>query len=75
MEVDSEQPGILILHEAFYPGWFAEVDGQPARLLRANVLFRGVEVSEGRHLVVFRFAPFSLSNLRDAALGLLRQPR
>jgi hypothetical protein len=75
VEVDSEQPGILILHEAFYPGWVAEVDGQPARLLRANVLFRGVEVSEGRHVVVFRFAPFALENLRDAAFGLLSQGR
>ena len=71
VEVDSLQPGVLVLHEAFYPGWFVEVDGQPARLLRANVLFRGVEVSEGRHNVVFRFAPFSLANLRDAAVGLL----
>jgi hypothetical protein len=72
IEVDSLQPGILVLHEAYYPGWFVEVDGQPARLLRANVLFRGVEVSEGRHNVVFRFAPFSLANLRDAAVGLFR---
>jgi hypothetical protein len=71
IEVDSLQPGILVLHEAYYPGWFVEVDGQPARLLRANVLFRGVEVSEGRHNVVFHFAPFSLANLRDAAAGLL----
>ena len=73
VDVDSLQPGILILHEAFYPGWFAEVDGQPARLLRANVLFRGVEISEGRHRVVFRFAPFSFANLRDAAVGLLHR--
>lgn len=71
IEVDSLQPGVLVLHEAFYPGWLVEVDGQPARLLRANVLFRGVEVSEGRHNVVFRFAPFSLANLRDAAVELL----
>jgi hypothetical protein len=75
IEVDSLQPGVLVLHEAFYPGWFVEVDGQPARLLRANVLFRGVEVSEGRHNVVFRFAPFSLANLRDAAVGLLHGRR
>ena len=52
------------------PGWVAEVDGQPARILRTNVLFRGVEVGEGRHRVVFRFEPFSLSNLRDALMGL-----
>ena len=75
IEVDSLQPGVLVLHEAYYPGWFVEVDGQPARLLRANVLFRGVEVSEGRHNVVFRFAPFSLANLRDAAVGLLHGQR
>jgi hypothetical protein len=75
IEVDSLQPGILVLHEAYYPGWFVEVDGQPARLLRANVLFRGVEVSEGRHNVVFHFAPFSLANLRDAAVGLLHGQR
>ena len=75
VDVDAMQPGVLILHEAFYPGWMVEVDGQPARLLRANVLFRGVEVGEGKHQVVFRFAPFSLANLRDAALGLLHGKR
>ncbi|MBX9589912.1 MAG: YfhO family protein [Hyphomonadaceae bacterium] len=75
IEVDSVQPGVLVLHEAYYPGWLVEVDGQPARLLRANVLFRGVEVSEGRHNVVFRFAPFSLANLSDAMLGLLHRRR
>ena len=66
----STAGGILVVHEAYYPGWVAEVDGQPARILRTNVLFRGVEVGEGRHRVVFRFEPFSLSNLRDALLAL-----
>jgi uncharacterized membrane protein YfhO len=71
VEVDNKQSGILVVHEAYYPGWVAEVDGQPARILRTNVLFRGVEVGAGHHLVVFRFEPFSLSNLRDALLALL----
>lgn len=73
IEVDSLRPGVLILHEPYYPGWFVEVDGEPARLLRANVLFRGVEVSEGTHRVVFSYEPFSWTNLRDAALGLLHR--
>jgi hypothetical protein len=75
VEVDSAQPGVLVLHDAYYPGWVAEVDGEPVRLLRANVLFRAVELNEGRHHVVFRFAPFSLANLRDALIGLLQRRR
>jgi hypothetical protein len=74
IEVESLRPGVLILHEPYYPGWVVEVDGQPTRLLRANILFRGVEISEGMHTVVFRFAPFSMANLRNAAVGLLHGP-
>ena len=67
--------GVLVLHDAYYPGWVVEVDGEPARLLRANVLFRAVEVNEGRHRVVFSFRPLAPANLRDALLGLLRRRR
>jgi hypothetical protein len=69
--LDAAQPGVLVVHDLYYPGWTAEVDGKPARILRTNELFRGVEVGEGRHMVVFRFQPFALSNLRDALLGAL----
>ena len=63
---------MLALHDTWYPGWVAEIDGKRAPILRADVLFRGVEVPAGRHRVVFRYAPFSLDNLADAlklALG------
>ena len=71
VEVDNKQPGILIVHEAYYPGWVAQIDGRPAPILRTNVLFRGVEVGEGRHRITFRFEPFSLANLRDAVMSAL----
>jgi len=71
VEVDNKQPGILIVHEAYYPGWVAQIDGRPAPILRTNVLFRGVEVGEGRHRITFRFEPFSLANLRNALISAL----
>jgi membrane protein YfhO len=74
VEVDSDRYGILVLHEAYYPGWVADVDGRPARILRANVLFRGVEVGEGHHVVTFRFAPFAYANLRDAFWSVFAGP-
>jgi hypothetical protein len=75
VEVDSAEPGVLVLHDLYYPGWVVEVDGKPAPLLRANVLFRAVEVSEGRHRVMFSYAPFSPANLRNALVGLLHRRR
>ena len=62
----STSGGVLVLHDTYYPGWLAEVDGRPASIQRAFVLFRGVEVPAGTHRVTFRFAPFSFTNLRDA---------
>ena len=66
---------MLALHETYYPGWIAEIDGRQVPILRADVLFRGVEVPAGRHHVVFRFAPFSLDNLMNALNTALRRAR
>jgi hypothetical protein len=71
IEVDSAQGGMLVLHETYYPGWVAEIDGRPARILRADVLFRGVEVAAGKRNVVFRFAPLSFDNLASAFSGAM----
>jgi uncharacterized membrane protein YfhO len=73
IETDSNLGGMLALHDTYYPGWIAEIDGVRVPILRADVLFRGLEVPAGRRGVVFRFAPFALDNLRDALKLVLRR--
>jgi hypothetical protein len=68
---------LLLVHDLYYPGWAAEVDGRQTPIVRADVLFRAVRVSAGTHRVTFKFAPFSLENLKDAldrALGRTTAP-
>lgn len=75
IEVSSEQPALLLLADAHYPGWRAELDGQPATLYRANVMFRAVAVPAGTSRVAFVFAPelwqvAGIAGLLAWALGL-----
>jgi hypothetical protein len=47
------------------------VDGERRPILRANLLFRGVEVSPGRHRIAFEFRPLSIDNLSAATADLM----
>ena len=71
IDVVASEAGVLVLHDIHYPGWEATVDGERRPILRANLLFRGVEVPAGRHRVEFHFRPISLENLVAAASDLV----
>jgi hypothetical protein len=68
IETRGTQAGdLLLLSDAFYPGWRATVDRQPVRILRANVAHRAVILPAGcEHRVRFVFQPRSL--VRGAVL-------
>jgi hypothetical protein len=67
IEADTDNPGILVLHDLYYPGWEATVDDQEVPILKVNLLFRGVELPRGRHIIAFRFNPLSPNHVLEAA--------
>ena len=73
-EVDSEQGGLVVFSEVYYPGWTAAVDGQPVEVGRANYVLRAINVPAGKHEVVFEFKPQSIQTTETiayVALGVL----
>ncbi|MEX2015669.1 MAG: YfhO family protein [Candidatus Hydrogenedentales bacterium] len=60
----TASPAVLVLAEAWYPGWTASVNAAPAPVFPVNVAFRGVALPAGEHHVVLAFEPDSV------ALGL-----
>ena len=56
----APRPGHLVVADSDAPGWAALVDGVPAPIRRANMLFRAVPVPAGRHVVEMRYRPLSV---------------
>jgi hypothetical protein len=56
-KVSTNAPALFVLHDSYYPGWRATVDGQPVSILRANYMFRAVALAPGTHEVRFEFKP------------------
>lgn len=50
---------LLVLSDAFYPGWVATLDGADVPIVRANDAFRAVAVPAGQHVIEFRYRPAS----------------
>jgi hypothetical protein len=56
VRVETPQPAVLILLDAYEQGWTATLDGgAELPLLRANALVRAVVVPAGRHVVTFSY--------------------
>ena len=71
--VENNEPGLLTISEAVYPGWSAYVDGEPVPIQKANGLFRSVILPGNEpgqpHEVTFVYQPFSFR--AGAAVSIL----
>lgn len=70
LTAQTSAPGYLVLADAYYPGWTVTVNGEPADVLRADVMFRAAAVPAGESLVVFEYQPWWLPGALIAG-GLL----
>jgi hypothetical protein len=76
IEVDAKANALLVLAEAWYPGWRAEIDGRAiGTCVPANLWMRAVPVPAGRHQVRVYFhqdylLPGLLISLASAGLLL-----
>jgi hypothetical protein len=55
-EVNAPEGAVLIINDAWQPGWSARIDDAPAPLLPANVAVRAVPLPSGSHRVELRYA-------------------
>jgi hypothetical protein len=61
LDAEASAPALLVLADAYDPGWRATLDGRPAPVVRANVAFRGVRLPPGRHLVEMAYRPLAVA--------------
>lgn len=77
IEAEMSSDGFLVLSDLYYSGWEAFVDGEERKVLKADYIFRAVQLGQGRHIVEFVFDSLSfkiglsISVLTALAVGSL----
>lgn len=72
LEADARAEAMLVLADAYFPGWEARVNGERAEVIPAYHCFRAVKVPAGKSGVVFEYRPKSLRfGLAVSAAALL----
>ncbi|MCA9268939.1 MAG: hypothetical protein KDA41_10740, partial [Planctomycetales bacterium] len=51
------QPGLVVLADAYDPGWRCETDAGPLPIVRADRIFRGIWLPAGKFELRFRYRP------------------
>jgi hypothetical protein len=59
VEADATDRRVLVLTDSYYSGWHALVDGVEQPIIPVNLLFRGVVLPPGHHVVDFVYRPLT----------------
>jgi uncharacterized membrane protein YfhO len=59
INVNSVGHHLLVLSQIYYPGWQVTIDGQPAELLRVNLIQQGLVSPPGEHVIQLSYRPAS----------------
>ncbi len=72
VQVSTPSPVLVVVAEAFFPGWEARVDGRPSPVYQADGAFLGVPVEGGEHRIeVSWHPPIGLTLGRGVSLAAL----
>ena len=61
ISVNADSPATIVVQQSYQQGWEARIDGRSAKILPANVIFQGIRVPAGHHVVTLRYSPSSVS--------------
>jgi hypothetical protein len=72
VEAEASGPALLVVNDAWWPGWVARIDGSDAPLFPADVLVRAVPFPSGRHRLEMTYEPPELRwGIGLSTLGVL----
>lgn len=57
IQLSAPSACLAVIAESYYPFWRAEIDGQPAEVLRVSCGLIGVQLPAGTHTLVLRYQP------------------
>ena len=59
LQTQTNGQTLLVLSQIYYPGWYAEVDGQSTEIIQVNAVQQGVVVPSGEHDIRVYYWPNS----------------